>query len=489
MILELYAGIGFFAVALILFFRSNMMMNAVSTMNALAHLILSGYVMLSLKMPTYYGDNRFFFIDHLGIYEVIIISIIFFFSAVYSKGYLEGSIRIGELSQSNVRLYYVMVNLLLSSMAFVFFANNLALFWILAELTTVFSALLIVTLNAKKNIGAALKYVFITSSCMLFSFIGLIFLFALSEHGLGYGTLNWDVLMSNAALLPPKILFAAFALTFVGYASKTGVVPFHGWLPTAHSKALAPTSAILSGCVTSIGLYGILRMYAIVNNTVAQTHASWLLIIFGLLSISVAAFNMFSQKNLKKLIGFSTIENMGIMLVGIGVGTPIAVFWVLFHVLAHSLTKGLLFLSAGIIHHQYESVRIENIRNLYKLQPLASLGLLAGCLAIIGMPPFAIFLSKLFILTEVVKTTSYAMLAIVLLLLFVASSAYVTFFITMFLQIDDEKTANRMEKYRADMGLKVTIIALTAIVFFIGIAFPQYLNDVLTIIVKELGFM
>ena len=326
------------------------------------------------------------------------------------------------MDRSSLKLFYVAFNVLLVAITFAFFSDNLALFWILAELTTAFSSVLIVTLNAPKNIGATLKYIFITSTCMLFAFIGLILIFTLTENNLGTGTLNWSSLMNIASTLSPAILFAAFIFTFVGFAAKSGIVPFHAWLPSAHSKAPAPVSAILSGSVTSVGIYGIIRMYAIVAQTSELPKISIFLIAFGIISMVVAALTMLHEVNLKKLIGYSTIENMGFILVGLGLGTPLAVFWTLFYVLAHSFTKASLFFSAGIMHHQFESVRMERIKNAFKLQPFASWSLILGTIVIIGMPMGAIFLPKISILLQSADYSPFLLGGLLVIFLFAASA-------------------------------------------------------------------
>jgi len=422
---------------------------------------------------------------------------------LYSKGYVEGSVEMGEIDPRNVKLYYAMFNLLLISMTFAFFSNNLAMFWIFAELTTAFSAVLVVTLNAKKNIGAALKYIFIASTCMLFSFIGLIFIFATTKQTMGTGTLNWNLLMTYAQYLPTDILFAAFAFTFIGFAAKSGIVPFHGWLPTAHSKAPAPISVILSGGVTSIGIYGIIRMYAIANQTMMVSKASMLLIAFGIISIAIAAFSMLAIQNLKKLIGYSTVENMGIVLVGLGIGTPVAIFWTLFHVMAHALTKGLLFLSAGVIHHQYHGVRLDHIKDALKRQPIASWGLILGGAAIIGMPPFAIFISKLFILLQAGNMSS-GLLVILLVLFLVAASSYAVFLSKMFSQTEDDATghehdndnnginnnvtnAKKIRQYDVPFEMTASIVVFILMIPVLGVFMPQFVGEMLQNIVQELG--
>ena len=130
--------------------------------------------------------------------------------------------------------------------------------------------------------------------------------------------------MTIASTLSPAIVLAAFIFTFVGFAAKSGIVPFHAWLPSAHSKAPAPISAILSGSVTSVGIYGIIRMYAIASQTTSEFKVSIFLIIFGVISMAIAALTIITQVNLKKVIAYSTVENMGFLLVGIGLGTPLA---------------------------------------------------------------------------------------------------------------------------------------------------------------------
>jgi hydrogenase-4 component F len=340
-------------------------------------------------------------------------------------------------------------------------------------------------LNTSKNIGAALKYLFITSTCMLFAFIGLILIFTLTEHTIGAGTLNWNLLMVYANQLSPSILFAAFAFAFIGFAAKSGIVPFHAWLPTAYSKAPGPISAILSGSVTTIGIYGILRMYTIVAQTEAVSKVSLFLIVFGVVSMLVAALTMLHQSNLKKLIGYSSIEHMGFLLVSIGIGSSVAIFWALFYIFAHSLTKALLFLSAGILRHQYGGVRLEHVKNAIKLQPMACWSLIIGSVAIIGMPMFAIFLPKLSILLQ--ATSLSLLLSFILLMIFLIVSAAFGVFMIKLLSKYDEESLNSAKRYHPSLGMFTSIITLCVIVIILGVFFPHQFTDLLNTIVSELG--
>jgi hydrogenase-4 component F len=481
-ILAIYGFLSLILVLLTITAKSPKIMNLFAVALSAGFLVLALSSLGLVEIPSYTGGGGYFFIDHLGVYEVIISAAVFLAATVYARGYIEGSIKMGEMDHSNLKLFYVALELLLVNITFTFFANNLALFWILAELTTAFSAILIVMLNAPKNIGAALKYIFITSTCMLFSFIGLILVFALTEHSTGIGTLNWTTLMTIASTLSPTIIFASFIFTFAGFAAKTGIVPFHAWLPTGYSKASGPVSAILSGSVSSVGIYGIIRMYSVASQTANVSKISLLLIAFGLLSMVVAALTMISQVNLKKVIAYSSVESMGFLLVAIGIGTPLAIFWMLFYILAHAFTKASLFFSAGIIRHQFNGVRMELIKNAIKLQPFASWSLTLGGVAIIGMPLSAIFIPKLGILIQSTELSPFLTIGLLFIFLFVSAALGI-----FFMKILTRKEPGETKQYHAPLSMKVPIIALLVTVFVLGIYFPQQLSDLLSSIVIELG--
>lgn len=465
--------------------KSHKKMQFFTALHALAYFLIAMGILVYVNLPVSFFDEKYIYIDYLSIYEILIASAIFFFAAMYLGGYVEGLMTLGELSRKDLNVFYVAFNALLIATVLAFLSNNIALFWIFAELTTVFSALLIAILNSKKNIDAALKYVFITSTAMLFSFVGIMLLFELSQHAVGTGTLNWDALMQNAKNLPETILLASFVFIFIGFAAKSGIAPFHTWLPHAHSKAPSAVSAILSAVILNVGVYGIIRIYSVVRQTDAEPFISQFMICFGLFTIFVAAFTMLRQSDFKKLIAFSSVEHIGIVSLGIGIGTPVALFWVLFHTLSHSLTKALLFLSAGILHRQYLSNKAENMINAFRLQPVASIGLVLGGIAIVGMPPFPLFLSELSILLEAVKV-SVPLVFAALILLLIASVSIALFMIKLFSNVSEKE--EYIEKYTAPFWMKAPIIALIIIIFLLGIFIPEGLRNLLENITLSLGF-
>lgn len=485
LVLAIYALVAVAVLAATVLSKSHRIMNALAAGLSASYIALTLYALLSADLPAYGLVSNYFLIDHLSIYEILIAAILFLFAAIYARGYVESSIEINEMNRSNLKLFYVAFNLLLIIIVYAFLADSLALFWILAELTTALSAVLIVTLNAPKNIVATLKYIFITSTCMLFAFIGLILIFTLTQNNLGAGTLNWSILMTIANTLSPAIMFAAFIFTFVGFAAKSGIVPFHAWLPSAHSKAPAPVSAILSGAITSVGIYGIIRIYAVASQTSELPKISWFLVSFGLLSMAVAALSMLNQVNLKKLIGYSTVESMGFLLVGLGLGTTTAIFWMLFYILVHAFTKASLFFSAGIMHHQFQSVRLARIKNAFKLQPFTSWGLIVGVIAMTGVPLSAIFLPKFSLLIESAVVSPVLLLGLLVIFLLVAV-AFGIFMIRLFSH-SEEAYGSDLKPFRAGWKMKIPIVVLIAVVFILGVVFPEQLTDFLNAIVLELG--
>ena len=468
-------------------------MNGACILHAFLYTVLTVYVLLFQQVPvaSFLIGSQYFFMDHFGLFEVLIASVIFTCAAVYAGGYVESLLKSGELEKGSLKLFYASWTMLLLVLVLAFFCDNLALFWICAELTTILSAMLVAILSARENIDAAIKYIFIASASMLFSFVGLIFLFETSRSVLGNGTLNWTELMQHAAAFPPGMLVAAFALVFIGFAAKSGIFPFHTWLPEAHAKAPSAVSALLSAVLLNVGIYGIIRVYAIVHQTPAAATIAPVLGLFGFLTVAIAAFSMLPQKNLKKLIAFSSVENMGIILIGIAVSTPLALFWVLFHIMAHSLTKASLFFSAGILHRQYRSRlstdAVDEIRDVFRLQPLAAWGIIIGGLAITGMPLFPIFFSKLFILLSL-GMVSLPALFILLVLLFIAAAALGYFVITAFSQITAPDTPSDIEPYMTPLTMKIPLVFLIGLIIIIGIVFTPGEISFLDRIVQELRF-
>ena len=493
MILVVFALTALAAIGLIALSRTHGQMNAAAVGQTVIYVALALYILFFVQVPvdSFIIGSGYFFIDHLGLLEVLIATVIFMLAAVYARGYVTNLLTSHELEAGSLKLFYAAWCLLELVIVLAFFSDNLALFWIFAEMTTIISAMLVAILSARENIDAALKYIFVASVAMIFAFVGLIFLFEISRSTLGNGTLNWTELMAHAGTFPHGMMIAAFLLIFIGFAAKSGIFPFHTWLPEAHAKAPSAVSAVLSGVLLNVGIYGIIRVFAIIHKTGASADVTPVILLFGIFTIAIAAFSMLPEKNLKKLVAFSSIENMGILLVGIAVATPLAIFWVLVQVIAHAFTKASLFFSAGILHRQYRSHLSadapDDIHDVFRFQPLAAWGFILGGLAIIGIPPFLAFFSKFFILLSLGSFSLWVLL-LVLVLLFIAASALGYFVICTFGRGTLPEEPCDIDPYRTPFSMKAPIVILLLLVLILGLMFPPGGYAFLSQIVTELKF-
>ncbi|VDZ74539.1 hydrogenase-4 component F [Atlantibacter hermannii] len=195
-----------------------------------------------------------------------------------------------------------------------------------------------------------------------------------------------------------------------------GIFPMHAWLPDAHSEAPSPTSALLSAVLLNCALLIIVRYYILISASIGPQFPNTLLIVFGMLSVAVAAFFILVQRDVKRLLAYSSVENMGLIAVAIGIGGPLGVLAGLLHTLNHSLAKALLFCGSGNLLLKYGTRDLDVVRGMMRVAPFSAVLLAGGALALGGMPPFNVFLSEFMTVTAGLAG-EHLWLTIVLLLL------------------------------------------------------------------------
>jgi hydrogenase-4 component F len=200
--------------------------------------------------------------------------------------------------------------------------------------------------------------------------------------------------MSIATQLNPNLLRLSFVFALAGYGTKMGLVPFHTWLPDAHSQAPSPISALLSGVSLIAALYALIRFHLVAVSCLGPAFSSTILVVFGLLSMAVALPFMIRQEDVKRLLAYSSIEHMGLLAMGVGFGGPLALLGVALHIGLHAITKATLFLSAGELTQQYGSRRLSAIRGTFQASPVAGGALGGGILMLGGLPPSGIFVTE-----------------------------------------------------------------------------------------------
>ncbi|MCX6769592.1 MAG: proton-conducting transporter membrane subunit, partial [Candidatus Micrarchaeota archaeon] len=318
---------------------------------------------------------------------------------LYSIGYIRHEVKENVVEKQQVWLYYGLFSLFLAAMLTATLAAHPVVMWAAIEATTLASVFLISFYQTSSSFEAAWKFFIINSVGILLALAGILFLlFALLPQGATSGG-NWDSLMvfqPGANLLFLKI---AFAFILVGFGTKVGLVPLHVWLPDAHSQAPTPVSAILSGLLLNIAFYGIVRTYQVVapyDSMIA--FASGLLIAFGLLSLAIGALRIYFQHNIKRMLAYSSIENMGIVVLALGLGGPLGVGAALFHMVSHSLAKPLAFFASGIVAFAYKTKEMPLISGAAQVVPLVAIPFIFIAAGLAGSPPFGTFLSELGVL-------------------------------------------------------------------------------------------
>lgn len=293
------------------------------------------------------------------------------------------------------RRFYALLLAFTGTMALAATADNLGLLWASIEATTLSSALLVGHHRTRQATEAAWKYLILSSTGILFAFVATLVLL-LASRDAGGATLSWSQLMTEAHTFDPGLVRLALVLAIVGYGTKAGLVPYHFWLPDAHSEAPSPVSGLLSGVLLSCALLALDRFIRLAR--AADEPMTGLLFTFGVLSVVVGGALILAARTFKRMLAYSSVENMGLVAFALGVGTPLALAGAYLHVLAHGVAKSLAFFAAGRVHHHVGSVNIADARHLLLRSPAAGRGLLVGIIALAGLPPLAPFAGKVAIL-------------------------------------------------------------------------------------------
>lgn len=418
----------------------------------------------------------YIFVDSLSAFLIFVLVIVTLIVSIYSIGYTRVEIERGAMSRKNVHQFYLMLHIFVFTMIAVMVFNNIALLWVAIEFSTLVSALLIAFYRQAESLEAAWKYLIIGSLGIAFALFGILFLYAagLDVVADSQAGLNWTVLYEIAADLDPTWVTIAFVFILIGFGTKAGIAPLHFWLPDAHSEAPSPASALLSGMLLNTALYGIIRVYLIAHITLGTVVNQWL-IGFGLLSIGLMVPFILVQENLKRMLAYSSVEHIGIITFGIGIGGPVAVYGAILHMLNHSLVKSILFLSAGNIDQKYGTKDILRITGVLRAMPLTGIAFIIGVLAIAGAPPFNIFLSEFTIMLAGFKQgftwlTSFYILFILLIF------AGMTYFMS---HIAFGKPEKQLSPIKISRWSKFSLIIPLFFILILGLYVPDFINQTL----------
>ncbi len=426
-----------------------------------------------------------FYVDGLSGVFMIAVAFVYAVVAVYSVGYLDP--KIGHVRLR--RIYWPLLNLFGLALLATPIVANLGVLWVAVELTTVVSALLVTSEGSDPALEAGWKYIVIGSAGLAVGLLGIVVIYAAGVPTLGdHYTPTYRTLAGVAPHLTGSLVRAGFAFVLVGFGTKVGLVPMHAWLPDAHSEGPSPISAMLSGALLAAGLYAVLRVGAIAQVTVGPHYVHVLLLVFGGLSLLLAAFFALRQTNYKRLLAYSSIEHMGIVSLGIGIGGPIAAYGAFFHLLVHAAGKTLAFFGAGELLSRYESRDVDQVRGVLRAAPFAGAMMLLGALALSGFPPFGIFRSELLIVSGGFSRSSFALAGLLVVLANVAFvGLYQTFHRMVLSGRERGATVPERMTRRQQPLMAAAMLASLAVVLVLGVWIPGPLNELLHGAVSVIG--
>lgn len=367
------------------------------------------------------AGNTLVFLDPLGILILTVTSFLFLIVTFYTAGYLKNHLERSSLAVGCLFFF-------LAAMSLVCVSADMGLLWVAVEATTLASAPLIYFHKDHRSLEATWKYLLICSVGIALALMGNIFL-SYSSGDAVEGLFIPD-LQANASRFDPRWLRVAFLLLLVGYGTKMGLAPLHSWLPDAHSEAPSMVSALLSGSLLNCAFLGILRVFGILREAGLEEWGGNILVLFGLASLLTAALFLIRQTDFKRMLAYSSVEHMGILVLGTGVG-GLAGTGAMLHLVNHSLAKGLLFLAAGNILAIYQTKKIDSVTGLIRTAPRTAFLWIAGFLAITGSPPFGLFFSEWIILKGLIDSGRFTSLVLYLVTLFIVFASLARYVIHM----------------------------------------------------------
>jgi hydrogenase-4 component F len=262
------------------------------------------------------------YIDALSSVILFIIGTVGLACSLYMRSYMDEQVARGVIAPRRLNLFFFLFHMFLLAMVLATVANSLGVQWVAIEATTLATTFLIAFWRRRESLEAGWKYLILCSVGISLALFGVVLMYYSSLRVLGdfSSALNITQLQEVAAQLDPHILKLAFVFLFVGYGTKVGLVPMHSWLPDAYTEAPAPVAAMLAGVLETVAVYAILRCRGIADQALSPEFTGGLLALFGLISFALAAFFILFQHNYKRLFAYSSIEHMGLAMVGFGVG-------------------------------------------------------------------------------------------------------------------------------------------------------------------------
>ena len=439
---------------------------------ALAHLGLVVSLWLAPAPPTLGG---WFAADALGLTVLTLASVLFLVTVSYAIGYLRRE------KPTSGRVFAGGLLAFLAAASVVSLAHHLAMLWVGMEATTLSVAPLVFLRRDRRSLEATWKYLVISSVGIALALLGTFFLASAQGEVPGQPLVLPD-LVAHARELHPAWLRAAFLFLLVGFGTKMGLAPMHTWKPDTYGEAPSLVSGLMAGALTACAFLGVARITEVVMAAGLQSFAQPVLIGFGLLSLAIAAAFIIGQSDLKRLLAYSSVEHMGLLVLGLGLG-GVGTYGSMLHLVNNGLAKGWVFLVTGNIVLATGSSTAAANRGLVRTLPVSAALLVLGLFAVTGSPPFGLFMSEFTILRAAIETGHAWIAATMLVLLAISFIGMAALVLEMAL---GEPTPGTVP-VRESPWLLAGPVALAATVLLLGVYIPGPLHDVLAGAAVALG--
>ena len=410
--------------------------------------------------------------DTLAVLFHVLMVAVLGFALVHSSSYLKAE----QVTTRSYKAYYTLLMLLAVAITCVYYSDNVAMTWVFLEATTICSAGIIYHREFKQSLEATWKYTFVCSTGIAMAYLGILLLSTVAEHGeLDYASLAEVIANGN-----PLYLKVAFLLVVVGYSCKMEIFPLYTVGVDANYAAPAPASAFISTALVNAGFVSIMRIYLLYAPTGEVFEwARHVLILIGVLSLAVGAMFLRRSNNYKRFLSYSTVENMGIVAIGMGIG-GVALWAAVFHVVCHTLVKSSMFFHVGIMRHIYDSYSINRIGNYMSINRIGAIGFIVGTLVLLAFPPSPLFVSEIMIFSEIISVGSWWLLVVVLLLMCVV--IYAIWSRTLRLSYHSNQDELHLSAVNRRLSYSASILLIVAIV--IGLWQPEILCEAIDRIVN-----
>jgi hydrogenase-4 component F len=436
---------------------------------SLAHAIVVASFWRHMPAPEF---NGYLVLDPLGLILLSIVSFLFVSVSVFMIGYFEHE-------PKNNKTFTACILFLLSTMTVVAASYHMGLLWVAVETTTLFSAPLISFHRNQQTLEVTWKYLLVCSVGIALALMGTFFL-AIAAHDTH--TLSLPTLLASAPALSVDWLKLSIIFLFVGYGCKMGLAPMHSWKPEAYGQAPGIVAVLMAGGLTQCAFLALVRVSQICVKTGLQDFYASILIVTGLLSLIIPVIFILAERNIKRVFAYSSIEHMGILVLGLGLG-GIGLFGALFHMINNALAKVVMFLTASSIAQKYGSSRINEVRGIIHVYPVTGVFLIVALFAGTGMFPFATFHSELMILNAAVISRHYILAivaALCLAFMFIGMARIVFEFV-------QGKPTQPILSSKENMWMNAAIAAAAVCLAVIGLWMPYSLERVIRAAVAMIG--